>query len=194
MAAIEGDATLSIECGTYQGAPALDISGERAVTSIACGTFISPALKSNRFSLQIMLRRSNGALILLNTSLAKNGSTWKIASKPKNPADNSNDKPSKPSTPLKPSTPAKPKVVSTKPKIAKLTPKKKSLSVKFAKKPSGYYGKAYQVAYRVKGTKKWKTITTGKQIKTLKSLKKGKKYQVRVRAYKKVSKKTYFSK
>lgn len=192
--AIEGDATLSIECGTYQGAPALDISGERAVTSIACGTFISTSSEIEPIQLTNNAPEIKWGFDSTKYELAKNGSTWKIASKPKNPADNSNDKPPKPSTPLKPSTPAKPKVVSTKPKIAKLTPKKKSLSVKFAKKPSGYYGKAYQVAYRVKGTKKWKTITTGKQIKTLKSLKKGKKYQVRVRAYKKVSKKTYFSK
>lgn len=186
--AIEGDATLSIECGTYQGAPALDISGGRAVTSIACGTFISTSSEIEPIQLTNNAPEIKWDFDSTKYELAKNGSTWKIASKPKNPADNSNDKPSKPSTP------AKPKVVSTKPKIAKLTPKKKSLSVKFAKKPSGYYGKAYQIAYRVKGTKKWKTLTTSKQTKTLKSLKKGKKYQVRVRAYTKVNKKTYFSK
>ena len=194
---LENQGTLTLDDGTYSqtvSAPALDISGERAVTSIACGTFISTSSEIEPIQLTNNAPEIKWGFDSTKYELAKNGSTWKIASKPKNPADNSNDKPSKPSTPLKPSTPAKPKVVSTKPKIAKLTPKKKSLSVKFAKKPSGYYGKAYQVAYRVKGTKKWKTITTGKQIKTLKSLKKGKKYQVRVRAYKKVSKKTYFSK
>lgn len=186
--AIEGDATLSIECGTYQGAPALDISGGRAVTSIACGTFISTSSEIEPIQIADNAPEIKWDFDSEKYFLEKNGSTWKIASKPKNPADTSNVKPSKPSTP------AKPKVVSAKPKIAKLTPKKKSLYVKFAKKPSGYYGKAYQISYRVKGTKKWKTITTSKQTKTLKSLKKGKKYQVRVRAYKKVNKKTYFSK
>lgn len=50
-------------------------------------------------------------------------------------------------------------------------------------KKSGLTG--YQVQYRVKGTKAWKTkpMKASKPVKTLKGLKKGKKYQVRVRGY-----------
>ena len=40
----------------------------------------------------------------------------------------------------------------------------------------------YQISYRIKG-KSWKNITVTKTKKTIKKLKKGKKYQVRVRAY-----------
>ena len=58
------------------------------------------------------------------------------------------------------------------------------------KKGSG--GVKYQVAWRVKGTKKWKTATAGSAKKVLKKLKKGKTYQVRVRAFKKASGTKYY--
>ena len=53
----------------------------------------------------------------------------------------------------------------------------------------------YQVAYRVKGKGSWKkeNIVSAKTLaKVLKSLKKGKQYQVKVRTFVKVSKKTYY--
>ena len=53
-------------------------------------------------------------------------------------------------------------------------------------------GSTYKIYYKQKGTKKWKTTTTTAQTKTVKKLKKGKKYYVKVRAYKKVSGKTYY--
>ncbi len=50
----------------------------------------------------------------------------------------------------------------------------------------------YQIAYRIKGTSSWtKVNTTLQTAKTIKELKSGKKYQVRVRAYKKVDGKTF---
>ncbi len=71
-----------------------------------------------------------------------------------------------------------------KPAISKVTAKKKSMTVKMASKVSTTKGTTYQIAYRVKGTSKWKYKTTKKQSLTIKKLKKGKKYQVKVRAYK----------
>ena len=50
----------------------------------------------------------------------------------------------------------------------------------------------YQIAYRVKGTSTWtKVNTTLQTAKTIKKLKSGKTYQVKVRAYKKVDDTTY---
>ena len=55
-------------------------------------------------------------------------------------------------------------------------------------------GTTYQIAYKKKGTSKWKYTTTTSKSKTIKSLKKGKKYYVKVRAYKTVDgKKIYGS-
>lgn len=44
------------------------------------------------------------------------------------------------------------------------------------------YANQYQVAYKLKGAKKWKTVKTSKQSLTLKKLKKNKTYYVKVRA------------
>jgi hypothetical protein len=54
--------------------------------------------------------------------------------------------------------------------------------------------KGYTIQYRVKGTKKWKTktVSASKSKLTLKKLRKGKKYQVRVRAYITSSGKKYY--
>lgn len=65
---------------------------------------------------------------------------------------------------------------------------KKKLTVKWDKVP---YTTRYEVKYRKKGTSKWKTKTTTKTKITLKKLKKGKKYQVRIRAIRVVSGKSY---
>ena len=79
--------------------------------------------------------------------------------------------------------------VKVKPKkavVSTLTSGAKKLTVKMSTKASSKGGTGYQIAYRVKGTSKWKYTTTTSQTKTIKSLKKGKTYQIKVRAYKKV--------
>ena len=68
--------------------------------------------------------------------------------------------------------------------ISKITVGKKQMTVKMKTKVSATGGTKYKVSYRVKGTKKWKTVTTAKQSVTIKKLKKGKKYEVKVIAYK----------
>ena len=71
---------------------------------------------------------------------------------------------------------------------------KKKLTAKWSLVP---YATKYQVNYRVKGTKTWKKVTTTNAYKTIKSLKSGKTYQVKVRALRVVDGKThygYFSK
>ena len=82
------------------------------------------------------------------------------------------------------------------PKPAKVTLKsvkagKKKLTVKFNAVP---YATKYQVKYKKKGSSKWKTKTTTKTKITLKKLKKGKKYQVKVRAIRVASGKSYYGK
>ena len=61
------------------------------------------------------------------------------------------------------------------------------------KKPASSYGAdRFQIKYRMPG-KNWKTVNTASQTKVLKNLKKGKTYYVKVRAFKKVDGKTYYS-
>ncbi|MGI6721622.1 MAG: InlB B-repeat-containing protein [Anaerovoracaceae bacterium] len=76
-------------------------------------------------------------------------------------------------------------------KVSILTPKvgKRYVTVKW-KKASGNV--RYQVGYRRKGAKSGKYLTSGATYKTIKNLKSGKYYYVKVRAYKKVGTKTYF--
>ena len=72
----------------------------------------------------------------------------------------------------------------------------KKLTVKWTTTAAGKKsGVKYQVAYKKKGAKGWsyKTVSAKTYSKVLKKLKKGKKYQVKVRAYKKVSGVTYYS-
>ena len=76
--------------------------------------------------------------------------------------------------------------------ISKAVVGKKQVKVTMSKKPASIGGSAYQVSYRVKGTSKWKTVTTKTQSATIKKLTTGKQYQIRARAYKKVSGKTYY--
>ncbi|MBQ4468462.1 MAG: fibronectin type III domain-containing protein [Firmicutes bacterium] len=74
----------------------------------------------------------------------------------------------------------------------KLTsPKSKQLKVTYKKAKGGV---KYQIAYRLKGTTKWKTVTITGTSKLIKKLKGGKTYQVRVRAIKTVSGKKYTGK
>ena len=81
------------------------------------------------------------------------------------------------------------KPATTKVKSAKSTSAGR-LAVKVAKKSGGV---KYQVRYKAKGAKKWKTVTVKGTTAKIKKLKSGKKYQVQVRTYKKVSGKAYTS-
>lgn len=73
-------------------------------------------------------------------------------------------------------------------KVTKLTSKKKSLKVKVKKAKGVSSSKKaykYQIAYKKKGSSKWKKVKIKSTTKTIKKLKKGKKYQVKVRSLKK---------
>lgn len=90
----------------------------------------------------------------------------------------------------------------TKAATFKITPKKAGIysakagkgkvKVTMSKKVSATGGKYYQIKYRLKGKSSWKTVKTTLKTKTIKSLKKGKRYQIKVRAFKKVSGITYY--
>lgn len=67
------------------------------------------------------------------------------------------------------------------------------MTVKMTAKPSSKGASSYQIYYKQKGTSTWKKTTTTAQSKAIKSLKKGKYYYVKVRAYKKVGSTTYYS-
>lgn len=81
----------------------------------------------------------------------------------------------------------------TKPAISKVTVGKKKMTVKWKKVSVAQGIKNYQVQYREKGTKKWKTknVDASKGSVVIKSLKKGKKYEVKLRTYRTAPKKTY---
>lgn len=61
---------------------------------------------------------------------------------------------------------------------------KKQLKVTMKTRVSSTGGTKYQVQYRLASKGKWKTVTTSKKTITIKKLKKGKQYQIRVRAVK----------
>ena len=73
----------------------------------------------------------------------------------------------------------------------KVTVKKRKATVKF-KKTVGASG--YQIQYKLKTAKKWKNLkkATTKLKATTKKLKKGKKYNFRVRCYTKIDGKKYY--
>jgi hypothetical protein len=73
--------------------------------------------------------------------------------------------------------------------IKKLTPGAKKLTVKWTAAPKAQKVTKYQIRYRVKGTKKWRTVNVSakKTNYSLKKLKSGKRYQVQVRAVRKVT-------
>jgi hypothetical protein len=78
------------------------------------------------------------------------------------------------------------KTATAKVKVLKITVNGKGKAViKWAKAPAALKVKGYQVQYRVKGTSKWKTKTVSAKSAslTIKSLKKNKQYQFRVRTY-----------
>jgi hypothetical protein len=72
---------------------------------------------------------------------------------------------------------------------------KKSLTAKWGKAPKAEKITKYQVRYKVKGVKAWKVKTVSAKKLTLKvgKLKKGKRYNVQVRAYKTVKGVKYYS-
>jgi hypothetical protein len=80
-------------------------------------------------------------------------------------------------------------------KVSKVTAGKKNLKVTWAKAIAAQKITNYQVRYRVSGTSKWttKTVAAKKAGLTIKNLKKNKKYQVKVRVCKTVSKVNYCS-
>ncbi|MDR1790108.1 MAG: fibronectin type III domain-containing protein [Propionibacteriaceae bacterium] len=91
-------------------------------------------------------------------------------------------------------------VLPTKPTLSKVTAGKKQVTAKWKKVAAAQKITGYQIRYRVKGTTSWSSVKTVKASKlsyVAKKLKKGKKYQVQVRAYKKItsgtSKGTYYS-
>lgn len=76
--------------------------------------------------------------------------------------------------------------------IKSFTVGKGKATLKMSSKASATGGSTYQVAYKVKGTKKWTYKTFTSQSKSITKLKKGKKYEIKVRAYKKIGSKTYY--
>lgn len=76
--------------------------------------------------------------------------------------------------------------------IKSITPGVKKLTVKASTKVANTGATYYQIAYKQKGTTKWKYTTTKLSSKTIKNLKKGKVYYVKMRACKKVGTKTYY--
>ena len=84
------------------------------------------------------------------------------------------------------------KILPKKAGISKAVPGKKLVKVTMSTKVSATGGTVYQIKYRIKGTSKWKTTTTKAKTKTIKKLKKGKQYQIKVRAYKSVSGTKYY--
>ena len=76
--------------------------------------------------------------------------------------------------------------------ISGATPGKGKLTVKAKTKVSSTGGTTYQIWYKAKGSSSWKKKSTTKQTYVIKSLKKGKKYYVKIRAIKKVGSKIYY--
>lgn len=68
--------------------------------------------------------------------------------------------------------------------ISKAVAGKKKITVRMKAKPSQLGATWYKVQYRIAGKSKWKSAKTSGKTKVIKNLKKGKRYQVRVRAYK----------
>ncbi len=72
----------------------------------------------------------------------------------------------------------------SRPAILSLKKGNRNIGVKMAKKAGAYNGSYFQVAYRVKGAKKWNTMSGYGQSFSIQNISNGKTYQVKVRAYK----------
>lgn len=70
-----------------------------------------------------------------------------------------------------------------KPGIKKIKSSKRKMTVYMTSKPGSKGAKAYRIYYKQKGTSTWKSTTTTSSYKTIKGLKKGKRYYVKVYAY-----------
>lgn len=84
------------------------------------------------------------------------------------------------------------KVYPAKAYLKSVTAGKRAMTVKATTKPSSKGGSYYQIAYKQKGYTSWKYTTTSSYYKTIKSLKKGKYYYAKVRAYKTVGGVKYY--
>ena len=69
---------------------------------------------------------------------------------------------------------------------------KHKIRITMKKSPSAYGAGKFQIKYKVSG-KKWKTVNTSSQKKLLKNLKTGKWCDIKVRSFRKISGKTYYS-
>ena len=83
-------------------------------------------------------------------------------------------------------------IVPKKSTIKKVSVGNNYMTVYATSKASSLAGAGYQIAYRVLGTTRWKYTTTTLTSKNISKLIKGKKYQVMIRAYKKVGRKNYY--
>jgi hypothetical protein len=83
------------------------------------------------------------------------------------------------------------KIVPQKVTVKKLTAGSRKLTVRWKKVAQV---SKYQVQYKIKGKKTWKTVTVkaGLSTKTIKKLTSGKKYQVKIRAYKTIKTTNYY--
>lgn len=84
------------------------------------------------------------------------------------------------------------KIVPKKASIKSVKTGRRNMKITFSKKVSSTGGTYYEYSYRIKGKSKWKTSKTKKQKITVSKLKKGKRYEVKVRAYKVVNKKKIY--
>jgi hypothetical protein len=86
-------------------------------------------------------------------------------------------------------------IVPKKLSVSKVAAGKKQVKVTWKKASAAQKITKYQVRYRAKGTSKWQTkaVSAKKTSLTIKKLKKGKTYQIQLRAYKTVSKVKYYS-
>lgn len=87
------------------------------------------------------------------------------------------------------------KILPTKTSVSKVKAGKRSVAVSYKRVSSAQAVSRYQVSYRVKGTSTWSitTVSAAKSAVTIKRLKKGKVYEVRVRSFKTVSGANYYS-
>lgn len=87
------------------------------------------------------------------------------------------------------------KIVPKKSSVSKIAVAKKQMKVTWKKVTAAQKITKYEVRFRVKGAAKWKTkaYAASASSATIKSLTKGKVYQVQVRSYKTVSGKKYYS-
>jgi hypothetical protein len=87
------------------------------------------------------------------------------------------------------------KIIPTRISVSKISIASRKAGIAWGKSPAAQKITKYQLRYRVKGTNKWsyKTVSAKKNAYTVKKLKKGKRYNIQVRAYKTVKGAKYYS-